>query len=402
MPLAFRLVETLSDLQVLCDTITDETALAIDIEADSFHHYFPKICLVQISTRQDTYVVDPLATGTIAPLLPVLTNDAVKKVFHGADYDLRSLHREYGVQVENLFDTMVASQYLGEKDLGLAAALKKRFGVVLDKKFQKANWSKRPLPRDMLVYAAHDTAYLLQLFRQLQQELRRAGRLEWAEEEFRLLCRGCCEGGNGQGRGRHSETSVSGRKQGTLDTPLFRRFKGAGAIKPRDLAVLEQILVYRETLAMRQDRPPFKVFGNELVKELVQAKPAHDGDLKTLRGLPKGFMSRHGKGVLQAIKKGLSVPDNRLPSFPKTRRPSADPRKQARLKRLRQWRDKKASRLALDPGLVCNNALLEAMAAADPRDMESLDNIPAIKKWQKDEWGKEIVELLSTSSHRLG
>jgi ribonuclease D len=402
MPLAFRLVETLSDLQALCDSLADETTLAVDIEADSFHHYFPKICLVQISTRQDTYVVDPLATGTIAPLLPVLTNDAVKKVFHGADYDLRSLHREYGVQVENLFDTMVASQYLGEKDLGLAAALKKRFGVVLDKKFQKANWSKRPLPQDMLVYAAHDTAYLLQLFRQLQQELRRVGRLEWAEEEFRLLCRGCCEGGNGRARGAYSATAVSEPKPEILDTPLFRRFKGAGAMKPRDLAVLEQILVYRETLAMRQDRPPFKIFGNELVKELVQAKPAQDPDLKTLTGLPKGFMSRYGKGVLQAIRRGLSVPDNRLPSFPKTRRPSVDHRKQARLKRLKQWRDKKASQLALDPGLVCNNALLEAMAAADPRDMESLDKIPGIKTWQKDTLGKEIVEIIKTPGRQAG
>lgn len=402
MPLAFRLIETLSDLQALCHTVGDETALAVDIEADSFHHYFPKICLIQISTLEDTYVVDPLATGTIAPLQPLLTNGAIKKVFHGADYDLRSLHRDYGVQVENLFDTMVASQYLGEKDLGLAAALKKRFGVVLDKKYQKANWSKRPLPRDMLVYAAHDTAYLLELFRQLQQELRRTGRLQWVEEEFRLLCRECCGVGNDHGREGHSGTAASERKEATLDTPLFLRFKGAGIMKPRDLAVLEQLLVYRETLAMRQDRPPFKVFGNELVKELVQAKPSRYGDLETLPALPKGFTQRYGKGVLQAIKKGLSVPENRLPSFPKTHRPSVDPRKHARLKRLKQWRDKKASQLALDPGLVCNNALLEALAAADPRDMKSLDKIPAVKKWQKDELGKEIVEVINTHGGQVG
>jgi len=147
----FRLIHTLSELKSLCTDLGREKILALDTEADSLYHYFPKVCLIQISTNRHAFVIDPIAIKTIDPLGPLLASQKIKKVFHGADYDVRSLFRDFTIKVNNLFDTMVASQFIGENEPALAAVVKRRFGAILDKKYQRANWSKRPLSRDMML-----------------------------------------------------------------------------------------------------------------------------------------------------------------------------------------------------------------------------------------------------------
>jgi len=127
------------------------------------YHYFEKVCLLQIATESVSYVLDPLALRDLSALKPVFSNPRIRKVFHGADYDIRSLSRDFGFEVENLFDTQMACKFLGLQETGLEALLRERFQVELNKKFQRADWSKRPLSRDMLEYAAMDGNYLIPL-----------------------------------------------------------------------------------------------------------------------------------------------------------------------------------------------------------------------------------------------
>jgi ribonuclease D len=392
----FQLIQTMSELESLGKQLAKEPLLAVDIEADSLHHYFPKVCLIQISTQQHTFLIDPLAVPTTDVLQPLFGGHKAKKIFHGADYDLRSLFRDFAVRVNNLFDTMVASQFVGEKEVGLAAVLEKRFGILLNKKYQRANWSKRPLRRDMLVYAANDTAHLIRLYQELEQELESKGRLDWVEEECKLLALECAPGvkprpayprGNGQNTSRWPINFPG-------NTPLFRRFKGAGKMTPRDLAILESLLAFRERTAMKQDRPPFKVFGNHVIRELVKIKPADYSSLKNVPGLPADFMRRYAKGAIGAIRRGLELPEDRLPFYPRTPRPPRNPQKQARLKRLKSWRDLKAGQLEIESGLLCNNTLLDALAEGNPKDMEGLKAITGMKTWQINAFGVEIVEVL--------
>jgi ribonuclease D len=397
MTAAFQLVDNLSDLESLGSQLSTEEVLAVDIEADSLHHYYPKVCLIQISTIENNFIVDPLAIGAIDPLHSLLTSREIKKVFHGSDYDLRSLFRDFATEVHNIFDTMVGSQFLGEKEPGLAAVLAKRFGVVLNKKYQKANWSKRPLSHDMLVYAARDTAHLIGLYRELERELDSKGRLSWVEEECHLLSIECAK----SGEPRLSPRMAKGPNVGcgamgnpTPPPPLFKRFRGAGTLTRRDLAILERLLAFREIKAMEQDRPPFKLFGNNLVKKLVEAKPTDYSTLRKLPGLPAGFMRRFAEGTIRAIKGGLSVSEDRLPSYPKAPRPPRNPAKQARLKRLKIWRDSKARQLDIAPGLISNNLLLDAVAQSNPRDENALNAIPGMKTWQKKTFGNEIIQVL--------
>jgi len=204
------------------------------------HHYKEKVCLIQVANSVEAVLVDPLVLPDIASLTTLLVNPAIRKVFHGADYDVRSMRRDFSVQVNNLFDTMIACQFLGEKEVGLAAVLKKRFGVELDKRYQKADWSKRPLEPAMIAYAAADTSLLVALYRQLESELIAKGRLSWVEEESELL----------------SQAAAAERS----NKPLYFRFKGADKMDQRTLAVLEELLQLRDQKARNsaQERRPVR------------------------------------------------------------------------------------------------------------------------------------------------
>src|SRR5947209_19538100 len=168
-------------------SIADADLLALDTEGASFHRFVDRIYLLQLSTRDRSAIIDPLPIGTPEELGTILESPRVEVVFHDADYDLRLLHQDYGWHVRNVFDPRVAAQLLGIRAFGLAALLEKYFGVKLDKKHQRADWSMRPLTRDMLDYAALDTMYLPDLRDRLKDALEGAGRWSWAREEFTRL-----------------------------------------------------------------------------------------------------------------------------------------------------------------------------------------------------------------------
>jgi ribonuclease D len=238
-----EIITTERSLQELVRRLVREPVVAVDLEADSMHHYQEKVCLVQISIPAESVIIDPLALPDLSPLAPVMAEKGIRKVFHGADYDIRSLHRDFGIVVNNLFDTMIACQFLGEKEVGLAAALYKRFGVELDKRYQKADWSRRPLTDEMIEYAVRDTSLLIALYGQLKVELQEMERLSWVEEESELLTR----------------VRANPRDQGSM----FLRFKGASRLERRNLAVLEELLRLRDGVARSHDLPPFKVPGRD-------------------------------------------------------------------------------------------------------------------------------------------
>jgi ribonuclease D len=358
------MITTQAGLEELAQRLGREPIIACDLEADSLHHYREKVCLLQFSTPDYSALVDPLAVTDLSPLVPVMADPRIRKIFHGADYDMRSLHRDFGIEVENLFDTMIACQFLGEKEVGLAAALKKRFGVELDKQFQKADWSQRPLSPEMLAYAVEDTTLLIRFYGQLSEELQEKGRLAWVEEECAVLQR----------------VRVVGRE----DVPLFVRFKGAAKMESRTLAVLEELL--------RLDRPPFKVIGNEALMELAGRRPRSVGDLAGIPGLSEKLVQRFGSALLKAVERGCAVPAAQLPRFPFVPRSPRDPQKDNRLKCLKGWREEKAGRLSMEPGLLANNALLEALVEM-PGGVHEI--IPRL--WQRELFGEEVGQLLARS-----
>ena len=355
-------------------SIADVDLLAIDTEGASFHRFVDRIYLLQLSTRDRSAIIDPLPIGTPQELGVLIESPKVQVVFHDADYDLRLLHQDYGWQVRNIFDTRVAAQLLGIRAFGLAALLEKYFGVKLDKKHQRADWSMRPLTRDMLDYAAQDTMHLLALRDRLADELKRAGRWEWAREEFALL-----------------ETT----RWDTDDANAFLRMKGARDLNRRELAILRELVAWRDEVARKADRATFRVLGNEPLLEIVRAKPSTREALAAIKGMPRSLLERSANDLLAAVKRGLALPDAELPRFPKALRWERDPDFDARASALRTVRDAAAARLDMDPGVLCSRDRLEAVARRNPQSMDELREIPELRRWQIEELGPDFLNQLS-------
>jgi len=368
------ILTTTSEVESLAVELKDQPAIAVDLEADSMHRYRERVCLMQLSVPGRTVLIDPLAGADLMPLAEIFADAGVRKIFHAADYDMRSLHRDFNLEIRGLFDTMISAQLLGEEKVGLADVLGKYFGVTLDKRFQRADWSQRPLTAEMVAYAAEDTRHLHRLVAVLEPKLRELGRHDWAAEEFRLLEKvRFAEGDKG---------------------PLCLRLKGAGTLDRRQLGVLEELLQWREGEAERRDRPPFHVVGNAILLPLARQTPRTVTALAAVAELPERLRDRYGRDLLAAINRGMALPNSDLPVWPKSPRPERDPAADARLAALKEWRRNKAMALAIDPGVLINNSLLELLSRDNPQSVLQLDSLPGLKNWQRRELGGELLAAL--------
>ncbi len=356
--------------------LTGVRSLALDTEGASFHRFVDRVYLLQLSTEQHEAVIDPLPIGVPGRLGDLLEDRSVEVILHDADYDLRLLHQDYGWRVTNLFDTRVAAQLLGLRAFGLAALLEQYFGLKLDKKHQRADWSMRPLPADMLDYAAQDTRHLLPLRERLRTELDKKGRWHWAEEEFRRA----------EGTRWDDEAPDMG----------FLRLKGARDLTRRELARLRHLAKWRDAIAAELDRATFRVAGNEVLLDLARTAPTSRDRLFAVKGFPRGMSEARAQEALEAIARGNDAAEADLPRFPKTQRWDRDPDFDDRVARLKTVRDKVATELELDPGVLCSRDRMEAVARRNPRHVDEMAEIPELRRWQAEVLGAEFVKALAS------
>jgi ribonuclease D len=374
----YRLVASSRDLETLARSLERRTSVAVDLEADSMYHFRERVCLLQVAAEDVHALVDPLCLENLSPLERFFGDRGIRKVFHGADYDVRSLYRDFRIVVRRLFDTQLACMFLGIRETGLDAVLRNRFGVHLDKKYQRKDWSRRPLSREMIEYALSDTLYLIPLADELTDELAQKGRLEWVREECDLLS--CV---------RPAETD---------NGPLFLRFKGAGKLSRRRLAVLEALLVLRQGLAERKNRPPYKVLSNASLMTLAVEMPTTHGRLARTRALSPKQTQMFGDAVLQAVGEALEIEEDRLPVYPRKRAAGLSPSVPPRLRALKAWRGAMAVDLDIEPGIFMNNALLTALAVNNPGSEEELARVEGLKQWQLNCFGRNLLKALGRRS----
>lgn len=371
----YRYITSPEDLASLARHVASESLIAVDTEAASFHRYIDRIYLIQLSTRHETAIIDPLTVGDVGPLGAVLADPKVETIFHDADYDLRTLDRDYGVRARRLFDTRIAAQLLGEPAIGLAALLEKYLHVTLNKKYQRADWSRRPLTPEMLDYAAMDTRYLPTLRDELRRQLEELGRLTWALEEFERL-----------ESLRYTGSSANG------DTYL--RIKGARALSRRGLALLRELAHWRDAVAAELDRASFRVMPNEALLALAASPPASRDLLKAVPGVSPKLVDQRADELFEAIGRGQLLEEKDLPKFPRGERRQSDPAFDKRVELLKVVRNAAAERLKLDPGVLCPRGTLEAVASAKPASMADLAKIPDIRRWQIEVLGKDFLKAL--------
>ena len=367
---------THSELDRFAEKLTKQRIIGVDLEADSMYHFREKVCLIQIATPHTTAVIDPLQIHNLTVLKPVFKNTGILKVFHGADYDIRSLYRDFKISINNLFDTELACRFLGLKETGLEAVLKNRYNVHLNKKYQRKDWSKRPLPQEMIAYAAKDVRYLIPLAKSLQQELKDKGRLSWVDEECRHL----------------SKVRPTNNNLG----PLFVGFKGAGKLGPRGLAVLEELLQMRKKIAQQQDSPLFRIIGNKSLLMLAETRPSNLNKLRKSEILGSKQIDRYGQAVVTAVTKALQIPIKNLPKYPRKTAPTVPAIVAKRVTELRSWRDRMARQLKVDPAIIGTKALISAIAVQKPLTISSLSKMKALKTWQTKEFGHDIIDILKS------
>ena len=374
-----RLVDRPETFHALLDEVRGAPLVALDTEAASFHRFHDRIYLVQLSTRTLTAVIDPLGVGDLTPIGDLLADPAIEVIFHDADYDLRLFDKQFSFRASHLFDTRIAAQFLNEPGIGLGALLAKYFNVTADKRFQRADWSARPLSPPMLDYAAGDTVHLCELRDILLEQLDAMGRTEWVAEEFDNLEKIRWTGG-----GEGPETA-------------FLRLKGAKALQRRELAILRELYNWREETSARLDRASFRVLGNEVLFALAQ-QPVHTlEELGRVKGVGQEGAQRRGNEILAAIAKGEAIPERDLPRVERPARRIPDPAFEARVEALKHRRNRLAEELQLAPGVLCPNGTLEAIARAEPASLDALATIPELRRWQVKVLGPSLLEAVAAS-----
>ena len=353
-------IDTPADFERFLESAANVREIALDTESASFHRFVDRIYLLQLSTRDTTAVIDPLAVGKPERFRALLEDERTEKVLHDADYDLRLLHQDYGWHARNVFDTRIAAQLLGLTAFGLAALLDRYFGVRLDKKHQRADWSMRPLTSGMLDYAAQDTMYLLELRDRLREALEHEGRWDWAVEEFQRL----------EGLRWEDEDASA----------TFLRVKGARDLSRRELARLRELVHWRDAVAEELDRATFRVIGNEVLLEIARRAPKSVAEL------------------LDGVKRGDAVRDADLPKFPRGQRWEREADFEEKVSRLKRVRDEAAKRLTIDPGFRCSRDRLEAVVRRKPKTLGDLEDVKDLRRWQISVLGGDFLEALRKSA----
>lgn len=369
-------VATPGELDELVRTLAREPVVAVDTEADSLYSYYDKVCLIQFSTAIMDHLVDPLAVQDMASLAPFFASPDVEKIFHAAEYDILCMKRDYHFVFANLFDTMAAARILGWKSVGLANILQERFGVTLNKKFQRADWGHRPLTDEQLAYAREDTHYLLVL-RDLQlAELERLHRMDEAREEFERLTR----------------VEPNPRQ---FDPDAYWKIKGARELKPTALGILRELYRVRDAEARKENRPPFKILGDTALIALSEHSPASPRDLEKVRGVSDYHIRRMATTILAAVARGRAQPQHSMPRPSARRGVFLDNADRARLEHLKEWRKKRAEARGVETDVIVSNEVLVALARAKPRTVEEIAQMSGLGAWKLQEYGGEMLAVLN-------
>lgn len=357
------------NLDRMVEDLSMQARIAVDTESNSLHAFRERVCLIQFSIPGKDYVVDPLALDDLDPLAPLFADPKIEKIFHAAEYDLVCLKRDYDFQFSNLFDTMQAARILGYQYVGLDSILGDKFGVKVDKRHQKANWAARPLTRAQLDYARMDTHFLIPLRNMLETELHEKTRWGFAADDFALAC----------------HVDVPREK---TNGASWKRFSARKDVTPRELTILSELCMCRDSIAERLDRPPFKVIPDAILLDIAKNLPEKDVDLAGI-GLSSRQIHLWGDQILDATRRGARIP--------LVKREQIEHPKDAvikRLDKLKTWRKKVAEEIAVESDIILPKDYLYMLAEHPPKDLEALKSVMHESPFRFEKFGDQIYKLI--------
>lgn len=358
------LLTTTADVAALCEELAHEPYVAIDTEFMRDRTYFPKLCLVQLAGAKRHAAIDALAPGIdLAPLLALLANENVLKVFHAARQDIEIFYRLSGAVPTPLFDTQLAAMVCGYgEEVGYETLVSQIAKGRVDKSSRFTDWSRRPLSSQQLTYALGDVIHLRVIYERLERQLEQTGRSEWVAEELADLT-----------------------NPATYDQPLdeaWQRIK-VRSREPRFLAILRALAAWREGAAQRRDVPRNRIVRDDLLLEIAANRPTA---VEELAGLRRINLDRQSvDAVVGAVRAALALPQDELPQLeppPKMPRglgPAVD--------LLRVLLKLQCEEHHVAQRLVANTADLEAIASRARPD------VAALKGWRFEVFGRAALAL---------
>ncbi len=369
MDLPVEIIRQSGQLYAAVQEMANSRAIAVDTEANSRHRYPEQLCLIQLATRNKIFILDTILFSEIGPLKNIFLDTSIIKVFHTAEYDIRSFNRHFGFQIRGVFDTAIAAQFTGIKYFSLATLLKDLLGVTIEKstRLQKANWGKRPLSTEALEYAANDVRYLLELRQFLNIKLRELGRIPWITEECTRL----------------EELRYELKDPNTA----YLSVKGAGKLNGTSLSILKALFLFREKVALHQRRPPQYIMPDSTLVHLAENPKS---DLSEIPGLGQSGLKRYGMSLERALKKGLTSP----PIY-REKSGRIGVKEQEQLKRLKAWRASIGALLSLDPSLIWPRVSLERLSM-DPHTLDIELTSSDIRRWQRDHFASSLSVLIKS------
>lgn len=372
-------IESAAELKRLVDLLRREKAIAVDTESNSLYVYHERVCLIQISTRITDYIIDPLAIEDCSSLGTIFADERIEKVFHAAEYDVMCIKRDFGFELNNLFDTMVAARICGYKSIGLATLLKDIVGVEADKSHQRDDWGRRPLPEDGLLYAQMDTHYLLRIRDHFQQELETNGRWNEAREIFADL------------------TNIPPAAH-QFDPDGYWRIAIPNHLRERHTALLRELYLLRDELARQRNLPAFKVMTDRMLVNLATAAPKSYTEMERVDGIPRSTLRHYSKPILEAIKRGQAAP---IPPVPQPD-PPTDPITVERYTALREWRKTRATQRGVESDVILPREALWTIAMRAPKTIDEMRDIRGFGPWRQAEYGAELLDVVRRFERRKG
>ncbi|MGD8632121.1 MAG: HRDC domain-containing protein [Anaerolineales bacterium] len=365
-----RLIQSVAELDDVLPQLAAAPHLAVDTESNSLYAYQEQVCLIQFSTHDQDLLVDPLSIPDLSVLDPIFRNPKVEKILHGAEYDVICLARDFNFSIENLFDTRTACRTLGYKRSGLGDLVEEILGIKISKRFQRANWGQRPLPRKMLDYARLDTHYLIPLRERLTNELLEAGR--W--QEFHELSQ---------------RKTIPLYQENGFDPEGFWRISNARKLKPQQRAVLRELYLLRDQLARDLDRPTFKVVPDHALVSMAKLAPRDKESLHDIKGISNRWIREYGDELVQAIRTGKKARPPKKPSYKGMSETTHN-----RFEALRDWRKTAAKQHKVESDLILPRDLMETLAEKAPTTKKDLHGMMTPLEWRYQQFGEQILTIL--------
>jgi len=375
-------VDEPAGLEEVARAMQGSSRVAVDTESDSMHSYFEKVCLIQIGTDDGAFLVDPLAlNGELQALAASFADRRIMKIFHGADYDVVCLKRDFRFVIRGIFDTMVAAQCLDVEKFGLADLVAAEFGETLDKKHSRTDWARRPLSDSELLYSYLDVKYLIQLSHQMEERLKDGDVFEEAVVEFRRL----------------EEREQAPRE---FDPDGYVRIRGSRDLTPVQTSILRELHLVRDRRSRRVDRPPFKVLANDTLLRISRAAPRTQHELAAIKGVTRFVIRRQGDQILKAVSQGISRGRPPAPRRKKSRGVRLNPRQQRQIERLKDWRKAAAVERGVPNLVVLPNHAIQEVVVEQPVDLEALAALSTVGEKRAKMHGAEILRVLAPAGGR--